>query len=92
MAKVETSPEIKQLDEWLKEGALARDTGSKSPGEINTIRHFMNITGWVKRDLQLALCRAKPGYRNSQLACGNITEEGIRGGYGFDARQPYKEA
>lgn len=81
---------IDQLDAWRKTGALCRDKGPNgtNPFRPNTLAAYMHIQGWLERDLQLCLARAKPSYRNAQIACGNITIEGINGGYGFESHCP----
>lgn len=85
------SPEIEALDKWRKEGELARDTGAVNPHPANTIAGYMHGCGWLKRDLQLCLARAKPGYRRSQIQFKTITKEGIEGGYPFDTNSPYTD-
>lgn len=86
----------KQINEkqhaWYKEGAKCRDTpGAVCPYPANTIAHAQHSMGWLARDLQLALARYNPRYRASQLHNGNITEEGIRGGYGFERHTKFIE-
>lgn len=76
---------IEAMEIVRKEGALCRDTpGAVNPYAAGTVRNYVHMQGWLQRDLQLCLCRASPLYRNSQIASGSITEEGIAGGYGFD--------
>lgn len=82
---------IKMVLELIQAGSLARDTQAHNPHKVNTMQYFLHVEGWLKRDLQLALCRANPSYRAQQLAAGTITVEGIRGGYGFERGQPYVE-
>lgn len=82
---------IKMILDLMKAGEHARDTGQSNPHKPNTLWAMLHVSGWLKRDLQLALCRAKPSYRAQQLAAGTITLEGIRGGYGFERGQPYVE-
>jgi hypothetical protein len=73
---------IEQLEQWRKQGAVARDTGKVGPYPTKTLAAYMHTQGWLCRDLQLALARANPRYRNEQLRIGNITREGIKGGLG----------
>lgn len=77
--------EIEKLHEWAKEGELCRDThGCVNPYPPNTIQSHMHMSGWLKRDLQLALARANFRYREVQINLGTITREGIEGGYPFE--------
>jgi len=64
---------VDQLESWLKQGRVARDNATPCPHPANTIAYYQHMTGWHIRDLQLALCVAKPSYGREQLACGNIT-------------------
>lgn len=82
---------IDELETLRKEGSLARDTGTANPYPVGTLASYMHATGWVRRDLQLGLARARPSYRKFQIVAGSITEEGIRGGYGFDNSNPFVE-
>jgi hypothetical protein len=68
---------IDQIFAWLKEGENARDTCQGSPYSGQSLAHQLHAYGWVKRDLQLALCVAKPSYSQEQLRFGNITEAQI---------------
>lgn len=82
---------IDKLETWRKEGSDCRDTpGSRNPHKANTLAYYMHVQGWLQRDLQLGLARANPRYRATQVG-GNISEEGIRGGYGFAECSPYVE-
>lgn len=56
-----------KLHQWEKEGAKSRDTGEGSPYGGNSLAHYMHSLGWVKRDLQLALCDRDEGYRRTQI-------------------------
>lgn len=76
---------------WHKEGARARDTGAPCPYPANSIQSAQHSAGWLTRDLQLALARYNPRYRAEQLRFGSITEEGIRGGYGFESHTDFVE-
>lgn len=91
--KIDQAMLIEQLYKWLKEGQASRDTpGKTSPYSTGTIQHYMCMTGWLQRDLQLALARYNPGYRQFLLGAGLITEEGIRGGYTFEEHTHFVEA
>ena len=65
---------IDQIFVWLKEGENARDTGQGSSYNGQSLAHQLHSYGWVKRDLQLALCVAKPTYGQEQLRFGTVTE------------------
>ena len=39
----------------IREGEIARETGAASPYAGNTLEHCLHATGWVQRDLALAL-------------------------------------
>lgn len=82
---------VEYFYEVMKAGSRARDTGAVSPYSTRTIEHFLHIQGWLTRDLQLALARSNPRYRAQQIAGGSITEEGIRGGYGFSPSSIFVE-
>lgn len=64
---------VLKLYEIEREGAAARDSGAVCPYPGNSLFHYIHSVGWLKRDLQLALCRAKPSYRESQR--NSVTEE-----------------
>lgn len=82
----------KEAYEITKEGARCRDTpGAVNPYRPNTMRSSLHTQGWLTRDLQLCLARSNPAYRKNQLASGTITEEGIRGGYGFESHTVFVE-
>lgn len=51
----------------VKKGADLRDTGQVNPYRAGTIEYFLSVQGWITRDLQIALCRADPKYRASQV-------------------------
>jgi len=44
-----------RLLDVIKEGILARDKGTTSPYRGHSLEHCLHATGWVQRDLQLAL-------------------------------------
>lgn len=70
---------IDQIFAWLKEGENARDTGQGSTHNGQSLAHQLFAYGWVRRDLQLALCVAKPSYGQEQLRFGNVTESHLVG-------------
>jgi len=71
--------EIELLEVWQKQGAQDRDDLAICPYAAGTIAHYMHALGWLRRDLQLALCVARPAYGKSQLAAGNITVAQLEG-------------
>lgn len=82
----------KEAYEITKEGARCRDTpGAVNPYPANTMKSQLHSQGWLTRDLQLCLARSNPRYRAQQLRGGSITEEGIRGGYGFESHTVFVE-
>lgn len=42
----------------IKEGSDARDSGAGSPYHGHSLEHCLHATGWVQRDLRIALDRA----------------------------------
>jgi hypothetical protein len=68
---------ILELERWSEEGRRSRDEGFVCPYQGNTLAHYMHGQGWLRRDLQLALCRADPAYRASQFACGQVKESDL---------------
>ncbi|USN16543.1 hypothetical protein POLEWNIK_00170 [Brevundimonas phage vB_BpoS-Polewnik] len=83
---------VEYFYEVMKAGSRGRDTpGAVSPYSTRTIEHFLYVQGWLTRDLQLCLARSNPRYRAEQLRFGQITEEGIRGGYGFESHTVFVE-
>jgi hypothetical protein len=66
---------IEALDRWSEEGRRSRDTGTVCPYKAGTLAYYMHGCGWLRRDLQLALCRSNNGYREAQIACGQVTED-----------------
>ena len=64
---------IEHLEMWYKQGSTARDNGTVNPHMVGTLAGYMHHHGWLKRDLQLALCKANPSYAQSQLASGSVT-------------------
>lgn len=68
---------IKALERWREEGRKSRDDGTVCPYPANTLAYYMHGCGWLRRDLQLALCRSNPAYRQSQFACGQVKESDL---------------
>lgn len=51
----------KMIMDIINEGEKARDSGAASPYRGNTLAHMLHATGWVLRDLSLALERETNG-------------------------------
>lgn len=64
---------VDQLNAWYSEGSKCRDEGTRCPYPGNTLQHYMHSMGWLKRDLQLALCKTDPIYRESQIRHKMVT-------------------
>lgn len=68
---------VEHLNRWYKEGSAGRDSGMANAHPGNSVAHFMSSLGWLKRDLQLALCRADPAYRAQQISFGMFKAEQV---------------
>jgi hypothetical protein len=68
---------IDALEGWRKVGSIDRDTGAVCPYKAGTLAYYMHGCGWLRRDLQLALCRSNEGYRRAQIACGQVKESDL---------------
>lgn len=51
---------------WIKEGMQRRIDGKPCKAHPSSLRGMLDITGWVKCDLMLALCRSNPAYCQNQ--------------------------
>ena len=47
-----------RLLDVIREGERARDSGASSPYHGHSLEHCLHATGWVKRDLRIALDKA----------------------------------
>lgn len=50
-----------RLLDVIREGAAARDSGASSPYHGHSLEHCLHATGWLQRDLRLALDRQIEG-------------------------------
>lgn len=57
-----------QISSLVKDGQLARDSGTGSPHNGASIAHYLHCVGWVQRDLRLALDAASPRKLGPSLA------------------------
>ena len=48
-----------RLLDVIREGERARDSGASSPYHGHSLEHCLHATGWVKRDLRIALDKAR---------------------------------
>ena len=79
MTKREETPLDANLDHRLlrvfREGMRARDTGAEDPYRAGTLEHCLHASGWVSRDLSLALQRESGGkYTAPELLAVNPAE------------------
>lgn len=61
----------------LKQGEKSFDHATPSPYSGGSIEHQIHAYGWVKRDLQIGLCKAKPSYGEEQIRFGTVKKEQI---------------
>lgn len=83
MSKREETPLDANLDHRLlrvfREGMHARDTGAEDPYHAGTLEHCLHASGWVSRDLSLALQRESGGrYTAPELLGVGTVEEAAK--------------
>ena len=73
-----------RLLDVIREGEAARDAGTGSPYHGHSLEHCLHATGWVSRDLRLALnesharAEAAEAERDAAIATARIAYDALR--------------
>lgn len=88
------NPEYQRLTGLIREGEQARIDGTPCPYDGQSIEHALHATGWVNKDLRLALdaTKANPAVKHVKpLDLSNLLRHAFFTGMGYDDKSRINE-